>query len=82
VFSPSPPGEKATACQDQPGQASTGDGAGNCYRGIDGVQKYVAGVIGRGDIQELKTPRIVNIESSLATQDQERRKQTNHQELC
>jgi hypothetical protein len=30
-------------------------------------RRYIAGVIGRGDIQELKTPRIVNIESSLAT---------------
>src|ERR1700746_2973419 len=61
-----PPGEKATARQDQAGKASTGDGTGNCYGGIDGVQKYVAGVLGRGDIQELKTPRIVNVESSLA----------------
>jgi hypothetical protein len=63
---PSPPAEKAATRQDQAGKASTGDGAGN-YRRIDGVQKYIAGVIGRGDIQELKTPRIVNVESSLAT---------------
>jgi hypothetical protein len=55
-LTPSPPAEKAAARQDQAGKASARDGAGN-YRRIDGVQKYIAGVIGRGDIQELKTPR-------------------------
>src|SRR5215475_9747811 len=29
LLAPSPPGEKTTACQDQAGQASTGDGAGD-----------------------------------------------------
>src|SRR5262249_21919491 len=30
---PSPPAEKATACEDQAGKASTSDGAGNSGRG-------------------------------------------------
>jgi len=29
LLPPSPPAEKATACQDKAGQASTGDGAGH-----------------------------------------------------
>ena len=29
LLSPSPPAEKATTCEDQAGQASTGDGAGD-----------------------------------------------------
>jgi hypothetical protein len=57
LLPPSPAAEKATARQDQAGQSSTGDGTGD-YRGIDDVQKYIAGFSGRGDIHELETPRI------------------------
>jgi hypothetical protein len=32
---PSPPGEQATACEDQAGNASTCDGAGNTWRRLD-----------------------------------------------
>jgi hypothetical protein len=66
-LTPSPPAEKTTARQDQARKASTGDGGGNCYGGIDGVQKYVAGVIGRGDIQEPKTPRTAGAEHVKST---------------
>src|SRR5262245_54546581 len=34
LLPPSPPAEKATACQDQTGQASTCDGAGNTRRWV------------------------------------------------
>src|SRR5262249_19046160 len=33
LLSPSPPAEKATACEDQAGKASTGDGAGDTTGG-------------------------------------------------
>src|SRR5262245_57043706 len=43
LLPPSPPAEKATACQDQAGKASTDDGAGNWNSTFDGnvVDRYV-----------------------------------------
>ena len=47
VFRRSPPAEKATACQDQAGKASTGDGTGNWCGGIgsDDARKVARGRI-------------------------------------
>src|SRR5499433_1743833 len=46
LLPPSPPAEKATTRQDQAGQASTGDGAGN---GVGGYERDVAGGVGAAD---------------------------------